>query len=66
MQNLQCPAIAICGKKDRFNLNATKEFAQLVPHARYVLIEHAGHEVNIEKPMELGRVIKQFLIRIAK
>ena len=61
MQNLQCPAIAICGKKDSFNLKATKEFAQLVPHARYVLIEHAGHEVNIEKPVELGAVIEQFL-----
>ena len=62
MQNIQCPAIAICGKKDRFNLKATKEFAQLVPQARYELIEHAGHEVNIEKQVELGIAIEQFLI----
>ena len=63
MQKIQCPAIAICGKKDRFNQQATKEFTQLVPHAKYVLIEGAGHEVNIEMPVELGGVIKQFLIK---
>ncbi len=61
MQKIQCPAIAICGEKDRINYLATKQFAQLVPHAQYVLIEQAGHEVNIEKPVELSGVIKKFI-----
>ena len=66
IQKIHCPAIAICGKKDRFNQKATKEFAQLVPQAQYVLIEHAGHEVNMEKPVELSGVIEQFLIEKVK
>lgn len=31
MQKIQCPAIAICGEKDRINYRGTKQFAQLVP-----------------------------------
>ncbi len=58
---IQCPAIAICGEKDRINYRATKQFAQLVPHAQSLLLQQARHEVNIEKPVELSGVIKQFI-----
>ena len=61
IQQIQCPAIAICGEKDYFNQQASKEFIQALVHAQYAVIQQAGHEVNIEKPMELAIVMERFL-----
>lgn len=61
LQQIQCPAIAICGGKDYFNQQASEEFIKDLVTAQYAVIEQAGHEVNIEKPMELAIVINRFL-----
>ena len=57
------PSHCICGKKDHFNKQATKQFVHLVPHAELVLIERAGHEVNRENPIELAAVIEEFICK---
>lgn len=62
IQQIQCPAIAICGEKDYVNQQASKEFTQALGHAQYVEIEQARHEVNIEKPTELADVIERFIL----
>ncbi len=62
VQQLQCPILLVCGEKDYFNQQAAKDFVRTVEHAQYVVIKQAGHEVNMEKPVELAGVIEHFLI----
>lgn len=66
IQQIECPAIAICGKKDYFNQQSSKQFVQSLVHAQFAVIEQAGHEVNIEKPMELAVVIERFLTEASR
>lgn len=66
IQQIQCPAIAICGEKDTFNQKASKEFFQALANAQYAVIKQAGHEVNREKPMELAIVIERFLMEASR
>ena len=37
-----------------------------VPHARKVVIPGAGHMVNMEKPQEFDRVVRDFLAEVAR
>ena len=61
VQQLKCPAIAICGGKDRFNQQASKDFTQIAKDAQYVVIPKAGHEVNIEQPKALADEMVRFM-----
>lgn len=59
-----CPTFVLCGSKDSNNLKASKEINQLIDNSEFHLIPHAKHEVNIENPSHLSRVLNDFYNKI--
>lgn len=59
---IRCPALAICGTKDR--LTFPKYSAYLrdhIPGAQLALIEGAGHMVMLERPKAVSQAIADFI-----
>jgi pimeloyl-ACP methyl ester carboxylesterase len=56
------PALAICGREDRLTPPRYAEFlAAKIPGARLLLVEKAGHFVQLEQPEIVNAAIRQFL-----
>lgn len=60
LKNLDCPALIVCGERDRANKVASDSLSKLLPDAKPELIERAGHEVNKDAPEKLGRILNEF------
>lgn len=60
LNKISCPVLVICGEKDSANKKASKELAGRLAHAELCMIEKAGHEVNIDAPGQLARVLAGF------
>ena len=57
LKDISCPALIICGGKDRANKKAAKTLFKSISNAEFHLIEEIGHEVNIEAPELLANII---------
>lgn len=62
LSQISCPVLIVCGEKDNANKAASEQMKEQIPGARLVLIPGAGHEVNRDKPDELGRVVSGFFM----
>lgn len=60
LKDITCPALIICGNKDSANKKAANDFFHRIPGAKLLLIENAGHELNIEAPRELASILNTF------
>lgn len=60
LNKILCPVFVLCGEKDKANKKAAIELYNLLPNAKLQFIRHAGHEVNVENPKELGEVLQKF------
>lgn len=60
LKRITCPSFIICGQKDKANQKAAKLLAVNIPNAKFSLIENAGHEVNIDAPVKLANLVKEF------
>lgn len=58
--NISCSVLIVCGEKDNANEKASKELVQLLQNARLEIVSGAGHEVNVEVPDKLGKLLEQF------
>jgi pimeloyl-ACP methyl ester carboxylesterase len=59
---LRTPALVIRGQgSDTFRPESQARMAGLVPQARFVVIPGAGHLVPMERPVETGAAIRDFL-----
>ena len=59
-QNMECPALIICGKKDKANIKSAYYFSQNMKNAKLEIIENTGHVVNEENPKALAEVLDQY------
>ena len=51
----------LCGEKDKVNMSATIELKQQINDGRNSkIIPHAGHEINKDNPVELGKILSNF------
>ena len=57
---LKCPALILCGANDKANLKSAGRFHEAIKKSELVIIKEAGHEVNIDKPIELADVLGAF------
>ena len=57
---LACPALVLCGKKDRANLASAEYLARSLKNAELRLIPGAGHVVNEEAPEALAEILTGF------
>lgn len=62
-EEVRCPALVLCGEKDRANLPAARRLAETIPGAELRVLPGAGHVVNEEAPAELARLLDGFYAR---
>ena len=60
LPGLACPALVVCGARDRANLPAARELAGLLPGAELRVFPGAGHALNRETPELLAQVLSAF------
>lgn len=59
---ITCPVLLIAGSEDSWSPPAQHEdIRALVPHAKLVIVEGAGHFAPVEKPEEVAGVLCDFL-----
>ena len=59
-----CPVLVLCGVKDNVNRKAAEELTARLPNARMLLVEGAGHEVNVDAPQKLAELLDEFYGRL--
>lgn len=59
-EKASCPALILCGERDRANRRAAVELAERLPNAKLRIVERAGHEVNIDAPEKLAGILDAF------
>lgn len=57
---INCRTLIICGEKDRANKTASMELKKRIAGAHLSFVAGSGHEVNIDAPAELGRILHAF------
>ena len=62
LSRLTCPIMILCGEKDKANQKAAIRMKKIIANAELYLIEQAGHEVNMEAPEKLAKLIKKFWV----
>lgn len=65
LKKISCPVLVVCGDKDKANKAASLKLQQQIKNARLIIIENSGHEINIEKPVQLGRELDLFFKQTA-
>lgn len=63
LDKLCCPVMVLCGERDRANQKAAHGLAQFIPQAELVIVEKAGHEVNVDAPERLTELLNTFYKR---
>ena len=63
LPRIACPALVLCGSRDRANRRASAELAGLLPGAELRIVEGAGHELNREVPDQLAPLLRDFYAR---
>lgn len=60
VQNIKCPTLIICGKKDNANMKSAYYLAQNIKNAELKIIENAGHVVNEDAPEALAKILDDY------
>lgn len=61
LASISAPTLVISGARDFMTQASLKQYADLIPRARYVAIEGATHFAYDERPDEFGRLVENFL-----
>ena len=57
---LGCPALILCGAKDKTNMGSAKRFHEAMKNSKLVVVDDSGHEVNKDNPNELVSILQDF------
>ncbi len=64
--HLHTPVLIVCGEyTDTFRTQSQLRMKRLLPHARFHVIQQAGHLVPMERPVQTGETIRGFLEGLA-
>ena len=61
LERIAVPTLVVEGQRSKVPLDATREWAVVMPNARLLLIPEAGHEVFVDQPEAFRAAVKQFL-----
>ena len=61
LEQLRVPTLVAVGALDSSSLTASRLVAEAIPNARLVVIEGAGHVVNLSKPSAFNEELARFL-----
>ena len=57
---IRCPALILCGEKDRANVKSAYYLSQNIKNAKLEIIENTGHVVNEENPKALAKILNEY------
>lgn len=57
LEKISCPVMIVCGEKDNANKKAAEKLSTLLENARLEFVSGAGHEVNVDAPDKLGKLL---------
>ena len=60
VQNIKCPTLIICGRKDSANIKSAYCFSEKINNSRMKILENTGHIVNEENPQALAKLVNSF------
>ena len=60
VENIKCPTLILCGEKDNVNMESTKQLNGNIKESRLEIVENSGHEVNVENPKGLSKIISEY------
>lgn len=60
INQVSCPALIVCGEKDKANKKASIELTDILKHSQFKEISETGHEVNLESPEKLASILREF------
>lgn len=60
VENIKCPTLIICGKKDNANMKSAYYLAQNIKNAELKIIENVGHVINEEAPETLAKILDEY------
>lgn len=63
LKNISCPVLLLCGEKDSVNKKATEKLSENIIKAETQFIKKANHEVNVDAPKELAKIMNEFYHR---
>jgi len=66
LATLRLPALVVVGREDRMALAPSRELAEAIPGARLIVVEGAGHVVNLARPAAFNSAVEQFLDDLAR
>ncbi len=61
LHEIDMPTLFMCGRYDEATPNTTHYYANLVPNAKYKVLENSAHFTFIEEPHEFTRIVREFL-----
>ena len=64
LEKIICPVMVLCGERDRANKKESAKLADLLRDAEFEVIDGAGHEVNIDTPDKLAKILGNFYGRV--
>ena len=60
LKNIVIPTLFVCGKNDPLlKKNMADKFA--IPPSKMVILENAGHDIAVEQPDKLSKIISNFI-----
>jgi pimeloyl-ACP methyl ester carboxylesterase len=66
LERISCPALVVACRQDRLRkFEETERMARHLPHARFEVIEDCGHMAPMERPIELGGILADWIRREA-
>ena len=61
LDKIKCPTLIICGQNDKVNQKSARDLLKQVSRAKFMLVENAGHEVNVDMPKKLAEIINSVM-----
>ena len=59
LDKVSCPVLVLCGEKDNVNKKAAVKLTEKLSNARFDTIASSAHEVNIDNPQGLAKVMEE-------
>ena len=63
LKKISCPVLVVCGEQDNANKKASIGLNESLSNSEIQIVDGSGHEVNIDRPKQLGDVINDFYNR---
>jgi len=65
LRDIRCPVLVISGDRDYTPVSAKEPYVAALPNARLAVVADAGHACTLERPAEVNRIIRDFLVTVS-